>query len=180
MPSVLTVALPRTSAGAGARRQAAGARFVPTPNPAAASAKTRARSARPTPSSVSRGRRSTLNAYRLPMGRLNTVAANTMRHARRVSSASLILPSLGRGDARSGDGARDESSLHLAAILPERVGWVKSAVCGAAAWDAAGGGRRRPPPAASSSRLGDAGLHGLDQLGRDREPVVLHRVLSRL
>src|SRR5215467_2992802 len=111
MPSVLTVALPSTSAGAGARRYAAGARFVPTPNPAAASAKTRARSARPTPSSVSRGRSSTLNAYRLPMGRLNTVAASTMRHARRAPSASLILLSLGWGDARSGDGARS----------PERV-----------------------------------------------------------
>src|SRR5262249_13123687 len=50
----------------------------------------------------------------------------------------------------------------------------------AGAWDGAGGGRRRPPPAASHSCLGDAGLHGLDQLGRNGEPVVLHRVLSRL
>src|SRR5262249_13544129 len=59
----------------------------------------------------------------------------------------------------------------------------------AVAWDADGGGPRRPPPPAAPSRpppaashscLGDAGLHGLDQLGRNGEPVVLHRVLSRL
>src|SRR5262252_405389 len=46
------------------------------------------------------------------------------------------------------------------------------------AGSAAGGSDHRPPP--SGSRLGHAGLHGFDQLGRHGEPVVLHRVLSCL